>query len=409
MVGKRQYATASALMLAMFSALLLVAALPALAQTEIVLHSFTGEPDGANPASSLAYDGKGNFYGTTVSGGLHNGGTVFELSPNDNGGWNETLTYSFCSRGGDKCSDGAAPYSSLIFDSLGNLYATASGGGAHGYGVVFELISAGGKWKEKVLYSFAGGTDGANPLAGLIMDTAGNLYGTTPNGGTETGTGTGTVFELSPSGGGWTEQVIYDLNITTCGIRPNAAGLAMDHTGNIFGAVSSIAFELSPNGDGGWNPAVIHTFSGPPDGACAVGTVVLSSTGNLYGATYSGGRKGNGVIYRLLLEKKGWSEDILHSFGGKGDGLNPGAGIVFDQEGNIYGTTIFGGGLPGYGAIFELVALGEGSYKEKVLLNFPGGENPMLGSLILDSAGDLYGTGYGVVPGLSGAVFELTP
>jgi uncharacterized repeat protein (TIGR03803 family) len=407
MIGKRQYATISALALAMLCALLLIAALPALAQTEVVLHSFTGEPDGASPASSLTSDGKGNFYGTTVSGGLKNGGTVFELSPN-NGGWNETLIYSFCSKGGKKCSDGAAPYSSLIFDGLGNLYATTSGGGTHGYGVVFELIAAGTKWKEKVLYSFAGAPDGANPLAGLIMDKAGNLYGTTPNGGTGTGTGTGSVFELSPSGGGWTEQVIYDLNITTCS-RPTAAGLAMDASGNIFGAVSSIAFELSPGGDGGWSPTVLHTFSGPPDGTCAVGTVVLNSKGSLYGATYTGGRPGNGVVYKLIPEKKGWNEEILHSFGGKGDGLDPVAGVVLDEDGNIYGTTIFGGGLPGFGAIFELVALGKGSYKEKVLWNFPLGGGPLLGSVILDSAGNLYGTGYGGVPGLTGVVFELTP
>jgi uncharacterized repeat protein (TIGR03803 family) len=298
--------------LAVLSALLLAAARPAQAQAETVLYTFTGSPDGANPSSSLARDSAGNLFGTTTYGGLENYGTVFELSPSGSGGWNEAVIYGFT--GG---TDGANPYSSLIFDSVGNLYGTASAGGTNGNGVVFELSPAGSTWTETVLHSFAGTPDGATPMAGLTMDAAGNLYGATPYGGT--GDGTGTVFELSPSGGGWTEQVIYDLdiNVGTCGYFASTSGLTIDAAGNIFGAACSIVFELSPNGEHGWAPSVIHTFTGAPiDGRAANGTPVLDKAGHLYGTTYFGGKYDNGTVYKLSLKWNGeWTETILHSFG----------------------------------------------------------------------------------------------
>lgn len=149
-----------ALTLAVFSALLFITTRPAQAQTETALYNFTGGSDGSEPFSGLTADGKGNFYGTTVAGGLSGDGAVFELSPNGAGGWNETVLFSFTA--GLK---GSSPYSTVIFDSAGHLYGTLWNGGAHGYGTVFELSHAGKSWTEKVLYSFAGGTDGANPVA----------------------------------------------------------------------------------------------------------------------------------------------------------------------------------------------------------------------------------------------------
>jgi uncharacterized repeat protein (TIGR03803 family) len=354
------------------------------AQTETVLYSFKGGSDGCTPQSRLTSDGAGNFYGTTAFGGL-GAGTVFELSPNGSGGWKETVLYSFT--GG---ADGSVPYFSyVLFDSEGNLYGTTYGGGVYGYGVVFELSPVGTGWTETVLHSFAGGTDDANPLNGLIMDTAGNLYGRTY----ASGGGNGSVFELSKSGDGWTKQVIYSG-------APGFAGLTMDAAGNIFGVASNggaidVAFELLPNGNGGWNPTVIHTFSGgTTDGLVAEGTPVLDHAGNLYGTTLGGGSKNNGTVYKLSRGMNGWTEKILHSFeGGSNDGSDPLAGIVFDAAGNIYGTTEFGGN-PLAGTVYELVApVGTGVYKEKVLWKFDttDGYEP-IDSLILDNAGNLYGT-----------------
>jgi uncharacterized repeat protein (TIGR03803 family) len=369
---------------------LLFGADPAQAQTETVLHTFNYS-DGAYPQSNLTFDGAGNLYGTTLfmGGGF---GNVFELSPNGSGGWNETVLYRFAAG-----ADGGYPFCPVIFDSVGNLYGTAQGGGAYGKGVVFELSPAGANWKETVLYSFAGGTDGAYPVTGLIMDPAGHLYGTTLYGGTSDN---GTVFELSPAGGVWTERVIYTVDTSY-------AGLTMDAAGNIFGAGLTTAFELSPNGKGDWNPTVLHTFSQSGRKFYGVnGTPVLDKTGNLYGTRYGGG--GNGTVYKLSPGKKGkWTQQVLVSFT---NFTGPWAGVVLDATGNIYATTLHGG-TSGDGTVFELVApVGAGSYTEKVLWSFNGADGHyLLGGLILDSAGNLYGTTTQGGPDGYGVAFQLTP
>ncbi len=390
-------------------ALLLIAARPAQAQTETVLYNFEGGSyaDGSQPQSRLTADGAGNFYGTTYYGGATQNGTVYELSPNGSGGWNETVLYSFCPV--PSCADGANPaYASLIFDSLGTLYGTASTGGAYGYGVVFELTPVGTSWTETVLYSFANAGDGAYPQNGLIFDPAGNLYGTICNCG-NVAPGNGGVFELSPSCGRWTEQLIYSVIATS-----SDAGVTMDAAGNIFGTTISTVFKLSPNGSGGWIPTVIYTFP-IKDGIGPEGTPVLDKAGNLYGTTQYGRRFNLGTAYKLSPITKGkkkgqWTEKILHTFkGGKKDGGNPVAGVVLDATGNIYGTT-YGGGRFGYGAVFKLVApVGKGGYKEQILWSFnnPDGAYPV-SSLILDG-GNLYGTtGNGGQSG-HGVAFEVTP
>jgi uncharacterized repeat protein (TIGR03803 family) len=390
------------------SVLLLIAARPAQAQTENVLHNFTGGDDGGGPYAGLISDGAGDFYGTTPFGGLggqFNGhGIVFKLSANNTGGWRETVLYRF--KGG---TDGGNPVGPLIFDSAGSLYGTAANGGAFGHGVVFELSRTEASWSETVLYSFSGGEDGENPETGLILDRAGNLYGTTL--GCCGGSGYGTVFELSPSGGGgWTEQVLYSVETTT-----SYAGLTMDDAGKIFGIGNDSVFELSPNGHGGWNPTVIHNFAGgPKDGGQAESTLVLDKAGNLYGTTVYGGARGVGTVYKLSHGKKGWKEQILYSFkGGKKDGTGPFGGMVLDAGGNLYGTTDGGGkyGKYGNGTVFELAApVGKVGYKEKVLWNFdgPDGSEPD-GILLLDSAGNLKGTTYAGGTSNWGGVFELTP
>lgn len=405
--------TLRALTLVVFSALLLLAARPASAQTETVVYNFTGARDGGSPLSGLTPDTAGNLYGTTNQGGVGSGqggeGTVFELSPKEGGGWSETVLYSFCSV--LNCTDGAHPfYTPLIFDGAGNLYGTTKLGGTSNKGVVFELSPVGKSWTETALHSFAGGTDdGADPINGLIMDAAGKLYGATNAGGTS---GWGTVYELSPSGGGWTEQVIY--NIPTQ-IDFMYAGLTMDAAGNIFGATyrPGTVFELSPSGSGGWNSTVLYTFKGAPkDGDRPKGTPVLDKAGNLYGTTEIGGAKNIGTVYRLSPEKDGkWKEKILHPFkGGSKDGSGPFAGVVLDADGNIYGNT-YNGGTSSGGIIYELVApVGRGSYKEKVLWSFNNAEGFFpYGALILDSAGNLYGTTDLGGSGGAGVVFEFTP
>jgi len=419
-----------ALMLAVLSTLLLVAPLPAHAQPEIVLYDFCSQPncvDGENPVSGLMPDGAGNFYGSTQLGGANMYGTVFELSPNGVGGYNETVLYSFCSL--PRCADGSYADSYVTFDGSGNLYGTTYYGGLFasgpysGYGVVFELSpeplagcpsgsNNGNGWCETVLYSFMSTPDGASPFSGLTWDPYGNLYGTTYGG----GSGLGTVYELSPNGsGGWNEQVIYDSG--------GFAGLTIDGSGNLYGAdeaKNGHVFKLSPNGRGGWNAIILHTFTGPPDGSGPQGTPVLDSAGNIYGTTVSGGVYGYGTVWKLTSGGNGWTEKVLYSFRApKKDGANPQAGVVLDASGNIYGTTGFGvfhsPCYDGCGTVFEL-AVGGSGYEWTLLLPFMGtdGGNPA-DTLILDG-GNLYGTTYGggtsgYCPGAGGCgvAFELNP
>ena len=278
-------------------------------------------------------------------------------------------------------------------------------GGAYNGGSAFELSPVGGSWTETVLYSFSGLV-----ASGVMMDPAGNIYGTIRSG--PGGLGQGPVFELSPFGGGWTETVIYYEDDPGC---VPYAGLTMDASGNIFGATCKTVFELSPNGNGGWNSTVIHTFTGAPkDGDTAYGTLVFDQAGNLYGTTQYGGAENYGTVYKLSPimsgRKKGqWKEKILHSFHGK-DGASPGSAIILDAAGNIYGTTVYGG-TSNNGTVFALMPqVGKGWYKEKVLWRFNGtdGKYPCA-ALILDNAGNLYSTTARGGSSDAGVVFELTP
>ncbi len=403
-------------------ATLLIAARPAQAQSETVLYNFCSAvncTDGSGPDSRLIRDGAGNFYGTTRWGGVFGFGSVFELSPNGSNGWNETVLYSFS--GGQNGPDGAYPwrFSNLIFDSKENLYGTTAYGGVYGLGVVFELSLVGTTWKETILHNFAGGTsDGSYPSGDLTMDLAGNVYGTTPIGGSAGG---GIVFELSPSNTGWTEQVIYSsgldnygYNITGVGM---AAGLSMDGAGNIYGANGDSVIELSPNAQGGWNLAVLHTFTAPVDQNALdlgdVGTPVLDQAGNIYGTTIVGGPWG--VVYKLSPGKKGkWKAQTIHAFNGEDrDGVSSAGTLLIDAKENIYGVSYIIGGKSNIGDLFELIPqTGVVRYAPQILWSFgvqlADGWLPSSG-LIADSAGNLYGTTSGGGSNYGGIVFEITP
>ncbi len=403
-----------ALALAVFCALLMVAH-PAQAQ-ETVLYNFTGGLDGAQPESSLTLH-NGNLYGTTQTGGILGYGVVFELSPNGSGGWNETVLHQFA-LGEIPPPDGGFPVSNVIFDSAGNIYGTTMFGGpadCGDCGTVFELTPSGTNWTQTILYNFTGGNDGLHPQSGLIMDAAGHLYGTTLKGGANNA---GTVFELSRSGDVWTEKIIYAIpSDDSIGMY---AGLAMDAAGNMFGTSGATVFELSPNGSGGWNPTIIATFVPEgKEGFDAEGTPVLDHAGNVYGTTAWGGANNQGAVYKLSRENGTWQESVLYSFpSSKAEGSHPWGGVVLDAAGNLYGTAMNGGPNSTYcqhtcGTVFELSPVAGGGYQEQTLwgFNYVDGSTPM-GSLVLDGSGKLYGTteaGGTLAGGVAGTVFEVNP
>jgi uncharacterized repeat protein (TIGR03803 family) len=400
--------------------------------TEKVLYSFGYIfPDADNPEGGLVFDTSGNLYGTTFAGGLSGGyGAVYELSPSG-GGWTETILYSFC----PNCAGGSSPLGSLAIDAEGNLYGTAFHGGGNGCGggcgVVFELSPGAQSWNETVVYAFSGGSDGAIPFAGLVFDTAGNLYGTTLYGGTgkcpTTGfaPGCGVVFELSKSTtGDWTETVLHSFQGGKDGDSPSAR-VTLDGAGNVFGTTAGSApddpgtvFKLAHEKTGKWNETVLYRFAGAADGNSPEADVVLDKEGSVYGTTRYGGTgkcsaygyKGCGTVFKVQHSEATWTESVLHSFGVGESGEDPAAGLVFNATGDLYGTTAEGGN--GCGTVFQLTPTSGGKWSEKVLHRFAcstsDGAFP-LGDLILDSAGNIYSTDqYGGTYD-SGTVFEVTP
>lgn len=379
---------------------------------ETLLYTFSGA-DGAEPGAGLIFDGSGNLYSTTELGGVYNFGAVFELSPNGSGGWTETVLYSFNNSGGDAIY----PNAGLIFDGAGNLYGTTFEGGAYLYGAVFELMpQQGGRWSETVVHSFNPSSgDGAYPMAGLLLDAAGHLYSTTPNAGRYN---VGTMFELSHNGGGGWSETVYSFDYNgSDGAYPDAS-LVADAAGNFYGTTSSsgiynsgVAFELSPNGGGGWTEKLLHNFGEGQDGSAPYGAMIFDTAGNLYGTTTGGGSHGGGTVFELSPNGSGgWTETILLNIGNGADGSAPYCSLVFDRSGNLYGTTSAGGVDYG-GTVFELSPNGRGGWTEAVLHSFGAGTDgayPPAG-LIFDGAGNLYGTTYAGGTSNVGTVFELSP
>ncbi|MGE5206863.1 MAG: choice-of-anchor tandem repeat GloVer-containing protein [Chlamydiota bacterium] len=358
------------------------------AQTLNVLHSFTGGADGQNPDTDLIRDPQGNLYSATLYGGDYGYGSVFKVTPTGT----KTVFYSFS--GG---TDGAFPNWDLLRDPMGNLYGTTYWGGSSGYGTVFKVTPTG---TETVLYNFAGNSDGANPSAGLARDPQGNLYGTTYSGGAS---GYGTVFKVAPTG---TETVLYSFTGGSDGANPTW-GLIRDPQGNLYGTTYSggasgygTVFKVTPTG----TKTVLYSFAGgSDDGAHPEAGLIRDPMGNLYGTTGSGGGSNQGTVFKVTQTG---TETVLYIFSGGADGANPSAPLTRDPQGNLYGTT-HSGGAYGYGTVFKVTPTGT----ETVLYSFTGGAdgaNP-IGGLARDPMGNLYGTAYSGGASGYGTVFKLIP
>ena len=299
----------------------------------------------------------------------------------------------------------------MAIDISGNLYGTTVGGG-HGNGLVFEMVrDSGGGWTQKVIHRFTD-KEGISPQAPVIFDAAGNLYGTTCEGGPYAG---GTVFKLSPATNGqWTLKVLHAFNERedrgTCPV----GGLTFDGAGNLYGATATggrkfgTVFELTKNVGPGWKLTVLHRFAGSVDGDNPRGGVIIDGQGSLYGTTEAGGTSGKGTVFKLTPGSSGWTNTVLQNFKGS-DGKFPYAGLLADKSGNLYGTT--SSSANGLGAVFELTPATAGGWIYNVIYRFPHQTNgwfPLAG-LIFDAAGNLYGTTTYGGANNGGTVFKILP
>jgi uncharacterized repeat protein (TIGR03803 family) len=329
-----------------------------------VLHDFQRDgQDGYYPLGALAIDQDGNLFGTTTQGGAHENGTVFMLAPNGDGSYSETIIYNFCSV--FDCLDGAYPEAGLTIDAAGNLYGTASWGGNVYGGVVFKLARR-NNWKYRVVYSLLGAYNG-HSYAGVTFDNAGNLYGTTNGGSCFRG---GTVFKLTPRNHDeWYYRLLYKFTPEgKDGACPSSA-VTLDPQGNVYGTTArggaydvGVVYQLTPRKHELWQETVLHSFN-LNDGAEPYGGLVRDASGDFYGTLTAGGKNGLGSVFKLTLIKHEAGPDsgavtILLNFNGK-NGIFPYGGLVFDAQGNLYGTTYYGGNLSdcnyqGCGVVFKL-------------------------------------------------------
>jgi uncharacterized repeat protein (TIGR03803 family) len=375
--------------------------------------------DGANSYAGLVMDAQGNLYGTADQGGdgsCSSGcGIVFEVTASGT----EEVLYNFTQSSFDYFPYGAYPWGTLVSDALGNLYGTTVVGGVNSMGTVFELTPSESGWTETVLYSFCSAqncADGSVLYTGVVRDQQGNLYGATTYGGARD---TGTVFEVTPTGTETVLHSFRSLLRPSAPSLPAwlkdgayPSGLILDSQGNLYGTTSAggasssgVAFKLDPSG----TETLLHTFTGPPnDGSSPGSSLIMDAQGNLYGTTESGGAYNNGTVFKLTPSG---TETVLHSFAGSpNDGFFPEAPLIMDAQGNLYGTTFAGGNpncVDGCGTIFEITSSGT----EKVLYSFTGGADGAYShsSLIFDAQGNLYGTTYAGGADNDGTVFKLTP
>jgi len=395
------------------------------AQTYTVLHTFTGRKDGAYPFAGLTIDKDNNLYGTANAGGNINAscppvnagcGLVYELKPS-RVGWNFHPLYVF--HGG---KDGEGPYGRVVLGPGGKgLYGTTVEGGDEqpcpsGCGLVFRLTQPSKcktktcTWKESILYRFHGNIDGLYPSGDLTFDTAGNIYGTTMQGGSF---GPGTIYELTSAKPDWNENILWNFTGNNDGGNPSS-GVTFDPAGHLYatafqggdqqsgGAVVELSYSQSA-----WNVNTFYDFSGS-SGVFPVAGLLLDNAGNLIGACASGGPgKNGGTVYQLM--PPGGDVSVLYNFSG-GDESGPWAKLTMDAAGDLYGTTQGDPSTGNWGTVFKLTRSKNGPWTETIVHKFTGGMDGgyPLTNLVFDSKGNLYGTtnlggtGYGVV-------FEITP
>jgi uncharacterized repeat protein (TIGR03803 family) len=329
-------------------------------------------------------------------------------------GWVLTPLYTFT--GG---TDGASPEGRVIFGPDGSLYGDTVGGGSTnclgGCGVVFNLRpqptackNAICPWTETVVYSFQGGTDAFYASGDLAFDSAGAIYGTTTQGGTDTGAGT--VYKLTPAGGSWTENLLFSFGANNGDYGNPQDGVVLDSANNAYGTAPAsgvnqgVVFKVTPSG----SESVVHGFQGS-DGAIPIGGLIFDSAGDLWGATAFGGTSGAGVVYELTPSGSGWNFSTLFSFTGS-NGSGPYAKLMMDAAGNLYGTTVGSSSVGDYGTVFKLSRSG-GTWTETVLHRFTGGTDGSTpySNIVMDASGNLYGTTYAGGAFGQGVVFKITP
>ncbi|MBV9571361.1 MAG: hypothetical protein JO056_08980 [Alphaproteobacteria bacterium] len=362
---------ATPLVLALLATSSLIAA--SHAATVKVIYSFQGGADGEYTDTDVVRDAAGNLYGSSVQGGTHASGTVWQLHPNGDGTWTHTVLYNFT--GG---ADGAEPYKGVTLDAAGNLYGTAVTGGGGvcegGCGVAYKLTKdSGGSFTQSVIHQFQGTDDGQGPGARLTVDDSGNVYGMAPIGGVN---GMGTIYQMTPAQHGkYKFKVLYAFNGAD-GIGGSAGALVL-RSGDLYGAAtaggangSGSIYRLKQNKMGRWKFAVLYSFKEEPDGGFPYGGLTFDALGNIYGTTYYAGENDVGCVWQLSPHKGRWKEQVLYSFQGGADGAASIANVNFDSAGNLYGTTSEGGAA-GTGVIFKLKP-GAHGWKESVVHSFAG-------------------------------------
>lgn len=424
--------------------LVVVILVPSSAVTLSTLHNFTDLADGGFPEAGVVLSSSGVLYGTTYSGGAWGWGTVYQLSPGTGGVWTQTTLYNFT--GG---SDGATPVSDLIIGTNNVLYGTTYYGGAHGYGTVFQLTAGtGGSWTEKVLYSFAGGRDGANPASGVVLSAStGVLYGTTYLGGSS---GNGTIYQLGPGQGGtWTEKVLYAFLGGTDGANPVADLVLSSASSILYGTTSQggtvtnstgtysnwgTVFQLAPAGGGVWHETLLYTFTGGADGGTPESALLIGPSSILYGTTFWGGSatgcpvggypQGCGTVFQLQPAGGGvWNQTVLYTFtGANKDGSHPYRNLVRNgNTGVLVGTTYSGGAstnicfpqsYAGCGTVFTVKPSSPpgGPWTKTNLAVFLGSNGGAPNGAVLSKTGVVYGTT--LMGGSSngfGTVFQVAP
>jgi uncharacterized repeat protein (TIGR03803 family) len=430
------------------------------ASSERVLHTFNIATAGF-PVSGLAMDANGNLYGTTLRGGIgtcgEGCGVVFKLTKNSKSRVTYRVIHSFVGA----FSDGGNPFGAPIVDSAGNVYGTTTIGGKGDCGIVYRLSpTAGGDYKETILHSFnkfnKRNDDGCSPESYLVSDAAGNLYGTTNTGGgggvngTFCDNGCGSVFKLAPNGDGtYTESVIHSFPGTKGNKdgRNPVGGLVFDSAGNLWGSTpgggsvgNGTVFELTPDSDGTYTESTLYSFTGASTGFEPNTDLVIDKAGNLYGTATNGGlNKANGAVFKVTPQPGGGvKESIIHTFARCNatvcpDGVSPFNGLTIDANGVLYGTVFLGGGATnqcgappafGCGVVYKLTPNAKGKFTETILYRFQGfadGAKPEDDRLVIDASGNIFGTategGNSIAcpsngefdPGGCGVVFEVTP